>query len=148
LSQVIINADKKYTPVDLANENLVINRKTEEQIKQKWATKPIHGKHYRDLNNKYVDKESSNKWLVSCNLFRETEELMIAIQDGVLPKRNYQKHTIKKADVKDECRKCGKEGEMIEHIISGCKIMAKQEYLLRHNSIAEVVHQELAHRTQ
>jgi hypothetical protein len=30
LYQVIIKADKKYTPVDLANENLVINIKTEE----------------------------------------------------------------------------------------------------------------------
>jgi hypothetical protein len=72
---------------------------------------------------------------------------MIAIQDGILPTRNYQKHIIKKADEKDECRKCGEEGETIEHIISGCKIMAK-EYLLRHNNVAKVVHQELAHRTQ
>jgi hypothetical protein len=148
LYQAIIKADKKYIPVDVANENLVINIKTEEQIKRKWATKPIHGKHYRELNNKYVDKEPSNKWLDSCNLFRETEALMIAIQDGVLPTRNYQKHIIKKAEVKDECRKCGKEGETIEHIFSGCKIMAKEEYLLRHNNVAKVVHQELAHRIQ
>jgi hypothetical protein len=105
LYQAIIKADKKYTPVDLANKNLVINIKTEEQIKQKWATKPIHEKHYQDLNNKYVDKELSNKWLDSCNLFSEMEALMIAIQDGVLPTRNYQKHIIKKADVKDECRR-------------------------------------------
>jgi hypothetical protein len=46
LYQAIIKADKKYTPVDLANENLVINIKTEEQIKQKWATKPIYMNHY------------------------------------------------------------------------------------------------------
>jgi hypothetical protein len=91
---------------------------------------------------------------------------MIAIQDSILPTRNYQKHIIKKADVKDECRKRDKEGETIEHIISGCKIiakeegetiehivsgckiMAKEEYLLRHNNVAKVVHQELAHQTQ
>jgi hypothetical protein len=35
---------------------------------------------------------------------------MIAIQDGVLPTRSYQKHIIKKADIKDESRKCGEEG--------------------------------------
>jgi frataxin-like iron-binding protein CyaY len=97
LHQAVIKANKKYTPVDLANENLVINIKTEEQMKQKWAIKPIHGKHYRDLNNKYVDKESSNKWLDSCNLFRETKALMIVIQDGVLPTRNKQKHIILKS---------------------------------------------------
>jgi hypothetical protein len=51
---------------------------------------------------------------------------MIAIQDGILPTRNYQKHIMKKVNVKDECRKCGKEGETIERIISGCKIMAKR----------------------
>jgi hypothetical protein len=37
LYQAIIKADKKYTPVDVLNENLVINIKTEEQIKQKWT---------------------------------------------------------------------------------------------------------------
>jgi hypothetical protein len=73
---------------------------------------------------------------------------MIAIQDGVLPTRNYQKHIIKKADVKDKCRKCGEEAETIQHIISCYKIMAKEEYLLRHNDVAKVIHQELAHRTQ
>jgi hypothetical protein len=31
----------------------------------------------------------SNKWLDSCNLFRETDALMVAIQDGILPTRNY-----------------------------------------------------------
>jgi hypothetical protein len=73
---------------------------------------------------------------------------MIDIQDGVLPTRNYQKHIIKKTDVKDECRKYGEGRETIEHIISGCKIIEKEEYLLRHNDVAKVVHQELAHRTQ
>jgi hypothetical protein len=73
---------------------------------------------------------------------------MIAIQEGVLPTRNYQKYIIIKTDVKDECRKCGEEGETIEHIISGCKIMAKEENLLGHNNVAKVGHQELAHRTE
>jgi hypothetical protein len=30
---------------------------------------------------------------------------------------------------------------MLEYIISGCKIMAKEEYLQKHNNVAKVVHQ-------
>jgi hypothetical protein len=35
LYQAIMKADRKYTPVDVLNENFVIHIKTEEQTKQK-----------------------------------------------------------------------------------------------------------------
>lgn len=80
-------------------------------------------------------------------LFRETEAFMCAIQDRIIPTRNYQKFICKIPEITDECRKCGEVGETIEHIVSGCKILAEGEYLARHNNVAKVIHQELAQRT-
>jgi hypothetical protein len=45
LLRAIISADKEYTPLNLANENMTLHIKTTTEISQEWA-KPIHGKHY------------------------------------------------------------------------------------------------------
>jgi hypothetical protein len=118
------------------------------EISQEWANKPIHGKLYRDINNTNVDKNASNKWFDRGELFRETETYMVAIQDGVMPTRNYQKYITKTTNIKDECRKCGENGETIEHVISGCRTMANEEYIKRHNNVAKIIHKKLASEYQ
>jgi hypothetical protein len=72
----------------------------------------------------------------------------MAIQDGVIPTRNYQKYIMKTTNIKDECRKCGEKGEKIEHVISGCRKMANEEYIKRHNNVAKIIHQKLASEYQ
>jgi hypothetical protein len=47
-----------------------------------------------------------------------------------------------------ECRKCGEKGETIEHVISGCRTMANEEYIKRHNNVAKIIHQKLAYEQQ
>uniref|UniRef100_A0A8D8TN34 Reverse transcriptase zinc-binding domain-containing protein n=1 Tax=Cacopsylla melanoneura TaxID=428564 RepID=A0A8D8TN34_9HEMI len=44
----------------------------------------------------------------------------------------------------DQCRRCGDARETIEHIISGCKVLAGNEYIERHDTAAKIIHQELA----
>lgn len=146
LHNAIVKADMRYTPINLTDKNMNIHIETINEVKDKWAARPIYGRHYRDITDQSVDKLASNNWLHRGDLFRETEAYMIAIQDNVLPTRNYQRYVIKTPNVKDECRKCGEKGETVEHIISGCKTMAGEEYTKRHNSIAKVIHQELAHK--
>jgi hypothetical protein len=85
LHQAIISANKEYTTLNLANENMTLHIKTTTEISQEWANKPIHGKHYQDINDTNVDKNVSNKWLDLDELFCETEAYMVAIQDGVNP---------------------------------------------------------------
>jgi hypothetical protein len=112
------------------------------ELSQEWANRPIHGKRYRDINNTNVDKNTSNKWMDQGELFCETEAYMVAIQDGVIPTRNYQKYITKTTNIKDECRKCGEKEETIEHVISGCRKMANEEYIKRHNNVAKIIHQK------
>jgi hypothetical protein len=47
---------------------------------------------------------------------------------------------MKTTNIKDEYRKCGEKGEMIEHVISGCRKMANEEYIKRHNNVAKIIH--------
>lgn len=144
LHQAIARVDRKYTPLNLADENYVIDVEDLDEIEQMWAGKEIHGRHYREITSEYVDRIASNKWLDQGVLFRETEAFVVAIQDRVIPTRNYQKYIMKIPDIKDVCRRCGDSSETIEHIISGCRILAEREYLRRHNNVAKIIHQELA----
>jgi hypothetical protein len=70
---------------------------------------------------------------------------MTAVQDGILPTRNYQKCILKTPNVKDECRKYGEKGETIDHITGGCKTIAN-EYLFTHNNVDKIIHQKLAYK--
>ncbi|XP_060531478.1 uncharacterized protein LOC132705063 [Cylas formicarius] len=42
------------------------------------------------------------------------------------------------------CRICGEGHENVEHLISGCRILAPKEYTTRHDNVAKIVHQEIA----
>ena len=39
-----------------------------------------------------------------------------------------------------QCRYCNQYCETIDHLISGCPVLAKREYLIRHNKVAQYVH--------
>lgn len=136
-----------YTPLKLSDENYHYPEDilTNIEKERRWSQKKIHSKHYYALQEPHVDKETSNKWLTVGDIYGETEGFMFAIQDGVIPTRNYLKHVIKDpAITSDICRKCNRATENIEHITSSCQILAPVQYLKRHNDIAKIIHQELA----
>ena len=45
----------------------------------------------------------------------------------------------------DKCRRCLAGSETIQHITAGCPTLAHTEYLHRHNCVAKIIHQGLAH---
>lgn len=151
LHKSILNTDNHLTPLNLKNEvpqtttninKIHLNRKVEI-----WAQKELHGRHLNDLNQPYVDKIASNKWLSLGEIYAETEGFMIAIQDQVIHTKNYAKYIIKDCNTTDDkCRRCFQAPETIQHIISGCKLLANTEYLNRHNQVAKIIHQKLAHQ--
>jgi hypothetical protein len=146
LHQAIVLADKSLTPLNLHDRNVdpLQNIVTEATKEQSWGDKVLHGRHYKMLHEEHVDTLASNKWLKVGELFGETEGFMIAIQDKIIMTKNYRKHIIKDSTVEDKCRKCHMRGETIEHIYSGCPLLAQTDYLHRHNQVANIVHQKLA----
>ena len=125
--KAIVRSDEKLTPVNLsaATEAEVEERiriRKEERITA-WKTKVLHGRFYKELHAEEVDKEIPCAWIRSGYMFPETEGFMFAIQDQVVPTRNYKKVILKNAEVEDRCRKCGGRGETIQHILNGCEVM-------------------------
>jgi len=47
---------------------------------------------------------------------------------------------ILKNSTSDKCRICGKEPETTTHLLAGCDVLAKKEYLDRHNQVARYIH--------
>ena len=84
------------------------------------------------------DTTNTIKWL-SINLKGETEELLLAAQDQAINTRNYQK-VICGQQVESKCRMCSQHEETVDHIVSGCEVLAKTEYISRHNEAAVYRH--------
>jgi ribosomal protein L37E len=92
--------------------------------------------------------EASNKWLISANLFAETEVFLTATHEQVILKRKYKKYILKQPDTDELCRRCGKESETIQHITAACEQLAPTEYVKRHDGVAKVIHQKLAEASE
>ena len=100
--------------------------------------KALHGQYPKILEKPQVDTTTTNKWL-SSNLKAETEGLLVAAQDQAMNTRNYQK-VICGQRVESKCRMCSQHEETVDYIVSGCEVLAKTEYISRHNNAAAYLH--------
>ena len=144
-----ICAVDEWKPLKLCQSDVNLTALSIQQKLDAWMAKPIHGRHPNEIGQAHVDTLSSNYWLISGQIFPETEGFMVAIQDQVIPTRNYRKYILKDPSVNDDrCRfGCG-QIESIQHITSGCSHIAGSEYRNRHDAVAKVIHQELALKYQ
>ncbi|XP_064292512.1 uncharacterized protein LOC135310067 [Plodia interpunctella] len=150
IHSAIINNDKMYTPLNLTDrqtETEPCRTDYEDENIDEWKRKVLHGRHPNDLQQSHIDLEASNKWLQVGTLFAETEGFLIAIQDQVINTKNYQKYIIKDAHIRDDkCRKCHIHSETIQHITGACPHLTQTDYTHRHNQVANIIHQKLAHK--
>ena len=99
----------------------------------------MNGQLPRNLDEKFVDIEQSYRWLKSGDIKAETESIIVAAQDQVISK-NYFKNKILKEQTESKCRLCKQHEETIDHLTSGCPILAKNEYLMRHDKFCTHLH--------
>ena len=109
------------------------------RLEQNWSQKVLHGKFYIRANDADVNKAQTYSWLTSSSLKAETEGFLLAAQDQSLKTRNYIKYVMKKEE-NPNCRYCNKEKETVDHLVSGCSLLAIKEYIDRHNRVATYVH--------
>ena len=69
----------------------------------------------------------------------ETESTIVAAQDQVIS-TNYFKNRILKEETESKCRLCKQHEQTIDHLTSGCPILAKNEYLMRHDKVCAHLH--------
>lgn len=144
LHKAICHTDDRLTPLNLKNR-IELNEITLNDRREAWKKKALHGRYPAILDAQEVDSTWSNHYLKKGQLFPETEGFIIAIQDQVLPTRNYLKHVVKDPNVQDDtCRVCRADRETIQHITAGCSAFASSDYKNRHDAVGKVVHHALA----
>lgn len=111
----------------------------QKQLQNNWCKKALHGQFAKRVDQPDVDKSGTFQWLKSSSLKAETEGFLLAAQDQSLKTRNYLKFIMKTGN-DPTCRFCHQHQETIDHLVSGCPILAKKEYLERHNKVAQYVH--------
>ncbi len=143
LLKAVIEADNT-TPLNLKTDLEITITSPQEKI-SRWMSKELHGRHINEINQEYIDVQASNFLLESGQLFPETEGSMIAIQDQVIPTRNYLKTIVKDPTItNDQCRYGCRTAETIQHITSGWQAFAGTDYTSRHDAVARIIHQDLA----
>ena len=91
----------------------------------------LHGQFGRDTD----DKKSGKSWhcLRRGNLKREAESLLSVAQEQALNTNSIRKFYHK--DISNKCRLCGTHVENVLHIVSGCSMLAQNEYKRRHDKV-------------
>ncbi|CAK7193078.1 hypothetical protein COMNV_01291 [Commensalibacter sp. Nvir] len=143
----IASLDINYTALNLRSPGIPISEADDGTRSEIWKNKPLHGRFYHSLMDVGVDAEASLTWLKSGSIFPETEGFLFAIQEQVIATKAYRKHICGEG-IDDLCRLCKKAVESIQHVTSGCTILAGKEYLQRHNNAAKVVHQAMAQKME
>jgi uncharacterized protein (UPF0371 family) len=69
----------------------------------------------------------------------ETESVIMAAQDQAIS-TNYFKKKMLKEDIESRCRLCKQYEETIDHLISGCPTLAKNEYIIIHDKVCTHLH--------
>jgi len=118
----------------LNTSNPIINEKTFTEMHKE---KPLHGQFMRD--QKHIPH--SFLWLNS-SVFKQTESLIFAAHEQCVPTRYYCSKILKE-NICGKCRLCEEKPESIEHVLSNCSVLAKTNYIERHNIVGRKIY--LAH---
>ncbi|KAL1447369.1 hypothetical protein WDU94_013907 [Cyamophila willieti] len=117
-----------------------VKEKMRQHRKLEWKNMAMHGQFIRNIEeSNTLDKSKCFDWLKLGKVKSETESFILSAQDQCLRTKYYEKHILKTSN-DDKCRLCKTQPEHITHIVSGCEILAKQEYLTRHNKICSYLH--------
>jgi len=69
----------------------------------------------------------------------ETESEITAAQDQAFQTK-YHVTKILQTETDSKCRLCKQFDEMVEHVISACPILAKEQYITRHDRVCAQLH--------
>jgi hypothetical protein len=98
------------------------------------AGKRMHGQFPHTLNEKLVDNEQSYQRLKFGNIKGGTESTTVAAQ-GQAISTNYFKNKILNDEADSKCQLCKQHEATTDHQTSGCPVLAKNEYLMRHEKV-------------
>jgi hypothetical protein len=109
-----------------------------EVLKKKWKNKVIHGQYIRNMDRQIISEEDTFLWLSEGDLKAETESEIVGAQDQELNTKFYATKILH-TETDSKCRLC-QHDETIDQIISACPILAKEQYVKRHDKVSAQIH--------
>ena len=91
----------------------------------------MHGHYIRNIDRQLISEEDTFFWLSKGDLKAENESEIVATQDQALQTKYYATNILG-TETDSKCRLCQQFNETIDHIISACPILAKEQYTKRH----------------
>ena len=102
--------------------------------------KKLHGDYFTRQNDMpNVDIGLSYTWLNNAYFRFQTESLICAAQEQALATKYISAKIWKNGNDK-KCRLCGEHDETVHHIVSGCKMLAANQYKFRHDQVGKYIH--------
>ena len=99
----------------------------------------MHGQYLRGIDRRPIHDEDTFLCLTKGDLKPETESETVAAQDQALHTKYFGKKILK-TETDCECRLCQQFDETIDHIITECPILAKEQYIKRHDTMCAQIH--------
>jgi hypothetical protein len=110
-----------------------------ESLKEKWENKVMHGHYIRSIDKHLISEDDMFLWLSKGDLKAETESQIVAAQDQALQTK-YHAIKILQTEKDSKCRLCHQFEETVDHIMSACSILAKEQYIKRHDRVCAQLH--------
>jgi hypothetical protein len=117
-----------------------------EVLKKNWKNKAMHGQYIWNTDWQLISEEDTILWLKKGDLKAETESEIVAAQDQVLQTK-YIATKILNTETGSKCRLCHQFDETIDHIISACPILTKEQYIKRHDRVSAQLHFNICKET-
>jgi hypothetical protein len=108
-------------------------------LKNKWKNKVMHGQYIRNIDRQLINEEDTFLWLLKGDLKSETESEIVATQDQAIQTKYYATKILN-TETDSKCRLCQQFYEAIDHIISACPILVKEQYIKTHDRVCAHLH--------
>jgi hypothetical protein len=105
-----------------------------ESLKEKWKNKAMYGQYIRNMYRQLISEEDTFLWLSKGDLKTETESETVAAQDKALQTKYYATKLLNR-ETDSKCRLRQQFHETIDHIISACPVLTKEQYIKRHDRV-------------
>ena len=107
----------------------------------------MHGKYIWNIDRQLITEEDTFLWLTKRDLKAETGNEMVAAPDKALQTKYYATKTLN-TEKDSKCRLCHQFDETIDRIISTCPILAKEQYIKRHDRVSAQLHFNICKETE
>jgi hypothetical protein len=114
--------------------------------RNKWKNKVMHKQYFRNIDRELISEEVRFIWLSKGNLKAETESEIVAAQDQAIQIKYYATKILN-TETDNKCRLCQQFHETIDHIISACPKLAKEQYIKRHDRVCAQLHFNICKET-